>query len=108
DHTYGVPTVRADLPAPRIKRVSDRTNYGDEATAHNLLHPPLHSLYGVHEKEFFSPRTKDEIAQIFQKVGLNVAEKTFEEAWKLASMRHPAGDVCVESFRNVLGELRAN
>uniref|UniRef100_A0A673LRZ6 EF-hand domain family, member B n=1 Tax=Sinocyclocheilus rhinocerous TaxID=307959 RepID=A0A673LRZ6_9TELE len=52
DHTYGVPTVRADLPAPRIKRVSDMTNYGDEATAHNLLHPTLHSLYGVHEKDF--------------------------------------------------------
>ncbi|KTF90401.1 hypothetical protein cypCar_00031101 [Cyprinus carpio] len=57
---------------------------------------------------FFSPGTKDEIAQIFQKVGLSVAEETFEEAWKLASMRHPAGDVCMENFRNVLGELRAN
>ncbi|XP_016319830.1 EF-hand domain-containing family member B [Sinocyclocheilus anshuiensis] len=108
DHTYGVPTVRTDLPAPRIKRISDRTNYGDEATAHDLLHPPLHTLYGVHEKEFFSPRTKDEIAQIFQKVVVDVAEETFEEVWKLASMRHPAGDVCVEGFRNVLRELRAN
>uniref|UniRef100_A0A8C1JTB1 EF-hand domain family, member B n=1 Tax=Cyprinus carpio TaxID=7962 RepID=A0A8C1JTB1_CYPCA len=48
------------------------------------------------------------IAQIFQKVGLSVAEETFEEAWKLTSMRHPAGDVCMENFRNVLGELRAN
>ncbi|XP_050988015.1 LOW QUALITY PROTEIN: EF-hand domain-containing family member B [Labeo rohita] len=108
DRTYGVPTVRSDLPAPRIKRVSDRTNYGDEATAHDLLNPPLHSLHGVHEREFFSPRTKDEIAQIFQKVGLDVGEETFEEAWKLASLRHPAGDVCVESFRHVLHELRAN
>ncbi|XP_051722172.1 EF-hand domain-containing family member B isoform X2 [Ctenopharyngodon idella] len=107
-HIYGVPSVRTDLPAPRIKRISDRTNYGDEATAHYLLHPPLHFLYGVHEEEFFSPRTKDEIAQIFQKVGLNVAEETFEEAWKLASTRHPAGDVCVESFRKVLSELQAN
>ncbi|XP_067303887.1 EF-hand domain-containing family member B isoform X2 [Pseudorasbora parva] len=107
-HVFGVPTVRSDLPAPRIKRVSDRTNYGDEATAHDLLHPPLHSLYGVHEQEFFSPRSKNQIAQIFQKVGLNVAEETFEEAWKLASMRHPGGDVCVESFRNVLSELQAN
>ncbi|XP_067253921.1 EF-hand domain-containing family member B [Chanodichthys erythropterus] len=107
-HIYGVPTVRTDLPAPRIKRVSDRTNYGDEATAHYLLHPPLHFLYGVHEGEFFSPRSKEEIAQIFQKVGLNVPEETFEEAWKLASTRHPVGDVCVESFRKVLNELQAN
>ncbi|KAL1258646.1 hypothetical protein QQF64_009223 [Cirrhinus molitorella] len=108
DRTYGVPTVRADLPAPRIIRVSDRTNYGDEGTAHDLLNPPLHSLYGVREAEFFRPRTKHDIAQIFHKVGLNIAEKTFEEAWNLASMRHPAGDVCVESFRSVLHELKAN
>ncbi|XDV39555.1 hypothetical protein PO909_008782 [Leuciscus waleckii] len=106
-HIYGVPSVRTDLPAPRIKRFGDRTNYGDESTARDLLHPPLHSLYGVHEEEFLGPRTKDEIAQIFQKVGLNVAEETFEEAWKLASMRDPVGDVCVESFRNVLSELQA-
>ncbi|XP_056331646.1 EF-hand domain-containing family member B [Danio aesculapii] len=107
-HTYGVPSIRADLPAPRIKSISDRTNYGDQATARDLLHPPLHSLYGVHEQEFFSPRTKGEIAQIFQKVGLNIAQEMFEEAWKLASMRDPDGDVCVESFRKVLGELQAN
>ncbi|KAK7146707.1 hypothetical protein R3I94_009518 [Phoxinus phoxinus] len=107
-HIYGVPSVRTDLPAPRIKRIGDRTNYGDESTARDLLHPPLHSLHGVHEEEFLSPRTKDEIAQIFQKVGLNVAEETFEEAWRLASMRDPVGDVCVESFRNVLSELQAN
>ncbi|XP_051577821.1 EF-hand domain-containing family member B [Myxocyprinus asiaticus] len=107
-HIYGVPSVRTDLPAPRIKRISDRTNYGDEATAYDLLYPPLHSLYGVHEEQFLGPRTKDEIAEIFQKVGLEFAEDTFEEAWKLASMRHPTGDVCVESFRNVLRELQAN
>ncbi|XP_036414117.1 EF-hand domain-containing family member B [Colossoma macropomum] len=106
--TYGVPSVRTDLPAPRIKRISDRTNYGDEATAYDLLYPTLHSLFGVHEKHFFSPRSKDEILQIFRNVGLRVSEQMFEEAWKLASMRHPAGEVCVESFRNVLRELQAN
>uniref|UniRef100_W5L6V7 EF-hand domain family, member B n=1 Tax=Astyanax mexicanus TaxID=7994 RepID=W5L6V7_ASTMX len=106
--TYGVPTVRLDLPAPQIKRVSDRTNYGDESTAYNLLFPTVHSRYGVHEKHFFSPRTKNQMVQIFQNVGLNVSEQTFEEAWKLASIRSPTGDVCVESFRNILKELQAN
>ncbi|XP_037389850.1 EF-hand domain-containing family member B isoform X1 [Pygocentrus nattereri] len=105
---YGVPSVRTDLPAPRIKRISDRTNYGDEATAYDLLYPTLHSLFGVHEKHFFSPRSKDEMLQIFRNVGLRVSEQMFEEAWKSASMRHPTGEVCVESFRNVLKELQAN
>ncbi|XP_066500682.1 EF-hand domain-containing family member B [Hoplias malabaricus] len=106
--TYGVPTVRTDLPAPRIKRISDSTNYGEEATAYDLLYPTVHSVYGVNEKHFFTPRSKDEMEQIFRNVGVHVSEPTFEEAWKLASMRNPAGEVCVESFRNVLRELQAN
>lgn len=60
--THGVPTVRLDLPAPRIRRVSDRTNYGDQATAYDLLYPPLHSLWGIHEEPFFSARSKDEVS----------------------------------------------
>ncbi|XP_030640934.1 EF-hand domain-containing family member B [Chanos chanos] len=107
-HTYGIPTVRTDLPPPRIKRISDRTNYGDQATAYDLLNPTLHSFWGVHEEHFFSPRTKEEMALIFQNVGKSVTGDTFDEAWNLASMRHPAGEVCVESFRNVLRELQAN
>ncbi|XP_056618459.1 EF-hand domain-containing family member B isoform X3 [Triplophysa dalaica] len=105
--TCGVSSVRRDLAAPRIKRIYDRTNYGDESTVYDLLHPPLYSFYGVHEEQLFGPREKDEIAQIFQRVGVKFSDETFEEAWKLASMRHPTGDVCVESFRDVLSELQA-
>lgn len=38
---------------------------------------------------------------------MNISEETFEEAWKLASMKHPAEEVCVEVFRNVLKEIKA-
>lgn len=58
---YGIPSVRADLPAPRIKRVSDTNNYGDTSTAADLLHPSVHTLQGVHEEHFFCPRTKKEV-----------------------------------------------
>ncbi|XP_033957943.1 EF-hand domain-containing family member B isoform X2 [Pseudochaenichthys georgianus] len=105
--TYGVPSVRADLPAPRIKRLSDTNNYGDSSTAGDLLHPSVHALQGVHEKHFFLPRTKKEIAEIFRNVGVDVSEETFEEAWKLASMKHQDGEVCVEVFRNTLKEIKA-
>uniref|UniRef100_A0A674DIJ1 EF-hand domain family, member B n=1 Tax=Salmo trutta TaxID=8032 RepID=A0A674DIJ1_SALTR len=105
---YGTPTVRTDLAAPRLKRVSDSTNYGDQTTAFDLLYPTLHSLRGVHKEHFFCPRTKEEIADIFRNVGASISAETFEEAWKLASMRHPTGDVCVEIFRDVLKEIQAN
>ena len=59
---YGIPTVRTDLAAPRIKRVSDHTNYGDGATAYELLYPTLLSLRGVYEEHLFCPRTKEEVS----------------------------------------------
>ncbi|XP_029574652.1 EF-hand domain-containing family member B-like [Salmo trutta] len=107
-HMYGTPTVRTDLVAPRIKRVSDSTNYSDQTTAFDLLYPTLYSLRGVHKEHFFCPRTKDEITDIFRNVGVSISEETFAEAWKLASMRHPTGDMCVEIFRDVLKEIQAN
>ncbi|KAM3872997.1 EF-hand domain-containing family member B [Diretmus argenteus] len=105
--TYGIPTVRVDLPAPRVKRVSDTNNYGETATAAELLYPSIHSLRGVHEEHFFCPRTREEIAEIFRSVGVDISAEMFEEVWKLSSMRHPAGEVCVEAFRHVLQEIKA-
>lgn len=60
-HMYGTPTVRTDLVAPQIKRVSDSTNYSDQTTAFDLLYPTLYSLRGVHKEHFFCPRTKEEV-----------------------------------------------
>uniref|UniRef100_A0A8C5EFQ5 EF-hand domain-containing protein n=1 Tax=Gouania willdenowi TaxID=441366 RepID=A0A8C5EFQ5_GOUWI len=101
---FGIPSVRFDLPVPRIKRVGDNTNYGDTPTAADLLRPSVRALQGVHEEHFFCPRSK---RQIFRNIGVNVSEETFEEAWSLASDKHPNGDVCVEEFRNALKEIKA-
>lgn len=60
---YGILSVRTDLAAPRIKRISDRTNYGEEGSVYELLFPTLYSLSGVHERDFFCPRTKNEVGQ---------------------------------------------
>ncbi|KAG5856661.1 EF-hand domain-containing family member B [Anguilla anguilla] len=105
---FGIPTVRTDLPTPLLKRTGDRTNYGDESTARDLLHPTLFSLRGVHEEHLFTPRPKEEISRIFRNVGVDVSQDVFEEAWKLASLKHHTGEVCVETFRNVLMEIQAN
>ncbi|XP_076593004.1 EF-hand domain-containing family member B [Chaetodon auriga] len=106
-HTFGIPSVRSDLPAPRIRRVSDTTNYGDMSTVRDLLYPSVYAVLGVHEEHLFCPRSKNEIAEIFRNVGVNISEATFEEAWKLASMKHPAGEVCVKNFHDVLKEIKA-
>ncbi|XP_061573964.1 EF-hand domain-containing family member B [Cololabis saira] len=104
--TYGTPSMRSDLPVPRLRRVGDTVNYGDLTTAADLLRPSVYALRGVDEKLLFCPRTREEIADIFRNVGVNISEETFEEAWKRASAEQPSGEVCVEAFQSVLKELK--
>ncbi|KAM4855369.1 EF-hand domain-containing family member B [Urocitellus parryii] len=103
---FGVPTVRCDIPAPRIRRVSDRTNYGEEGNAYSLLYPTIFSQKGVFERDFFKTRSKEEIAEILCNIGVNLSEEEFENVWTLASKKHHRGEVCVENIRNVLDELQ--
>ncbi|XP_054903320.1 EF-hand domain-containing family member B [Poeciliopsis prolifica] len=105
--TYGIPSIRYDLLPPLMRRINDRTDYGDLATLPELLQPSMHDLYGVDAKHFFSPRTKQEIEEIFRNIGVSISDEMFEEAWKLASMKKPNGEVSVELFRQTLKELNA-
>ena len=59
--TYGVPTIRTDLHAPRIKRVCDNKNYGDESNAYGLVNPSIFSRCNVHDKDFLLPRTPEQV-----------------------------------------------
>jgi len=102
--TYGVPTIRSDLPAPRIKRVDDRKNYGDDAFAYALMSPNLYSQHNVHEKDLLKPRTLDEICSIFTNIGLQMTGEQLENTYKTAQSKHPHGLVSVEGFRAVLDD----
>ncbi|KAF0870795.1 EF-hand domain-containing family member B isoform X2 [Crocuta crocuta] len=103
---YGVPTVRSDIPAPRIRRISDRTNYGEEGNAYSLLHPTVFGQKGVFERDFFKTRSKKEIAEILYNIGVKLSDEEFENVWNLASKKHHRGEVSIETIRNVLDELQ--
>jgi len=120
--SFGVPTVRSDIPAPSIRRVSDRTNYGDELDAHGLLSPSIFTTRGVFESDFFEPRSKETIKQLFSAIGVAMPEESWEECWRRAvqhqktynqagnkNKKHPAKDnedkVSVECFRLVLDSI---
>ncbi|KXJ08719.1 EF-hand domain-containing family member B [Exaiptasia diaphana] len=104
---YGVPTIRSDLAAPRIRRVGDRTNYGDESDAYGLINPSLYSNHGVYEKDFFQPRDRLEMRRIIDGIGVEMTPETFDEIWNIATTNSPQGLVSVESFRNVMDEASA-
>eukprot|EP00118_Oscarella_pearsei_P004229 m.17710 g.17710 ORF g.17710 m.17710 type:complete len:550 (+) comp27541_c0_seq1:45-1694(+) len=101
---HGVPTVRADLPAPRIRRLGDRKNYGDESDAFGLVNPSVYSNYGVYERDFFEQRNPSEIKTVFTNIGVEMTEDVFQELWKRAAERDPNGLVSVESFRTTMEE----
>ncbi|KAM4882435.1 EF-hand domain-containing family member B [Thomomys bottae] len=104
--TCGVPSIRTDIPAPRFRRVSDRTNYGEEGNAYSLIHPSIFAQKGVYERDFFQIRSKEEIEKILCNIGVQLSEEEFENVWNLASKKHHRGEVCVEDIRHVLHELR--
>ena len=111
--SYGVATIRSDLPAPRIRRVGDNTNYGDESSAYGLIYPSIYSNRGVYEVDFFTAREPQEVSdtgclesspdsmlastsqvkQIFERIGVTMTTEVFERLWQEAAARDPKGEV---------------
>ncbi|CAL1536314.1 unnamed protein product [Lymnaea stagnalis] len=104
--TYGVPSVRSDLRAPKIKRIHDRINYGDESYVYGLMSPSIFSQRGVFERDLLQPRTFEEIKSIFTNIGVRMTGEDMDKAYKMAAQGHPKGHVSVESFRNLLDDIQ--
>nr|XP_032807505.1 EF-hand domain-containing family member B isoform X2 [Petromyzon marinus] len=102
-HTFGVPSVRTDLPAPRVRHFGDRTNYGEESDVSGLLNPSVYALHGVYEADFLTPRSPSQIQQILRNAGVELSDGAFEDAWTTAAVQDPRREVSVESFRRALG-----
>merc|ERR1712100_803813 len=67
--SFGVPTIRKDIPFKDFKSVADYQNYGDEPEAVDLLFPSNFSEQGVSEHDFRELRTRDQIKALFAKIG---------------------------------------
>lgn len=104
---YGIPTIRSDLPAPRIRRMGDNANYGDESDAFGLINPSVYSNIGVFEEDFFTSRDQNAIKRIFTNIGVDMSHDEFQKIWSEAQNISKNGHVSVESFRNILDEKMA-
>ena len=58
---YGVPSIRSDLAAPRIRRVDDWTNYGDVPGMWALINPSVFAQHGVYERDVLQPRSRQQV-----------------------------------------------
>ncbi|XP_050173788.1 EF-hand domain-containing family member B [Myiozetetes cayanensis] len=100
----GIPTIRSDIPAPRIRRLSDTTNYGDQGSSFALLFPSVFGQNGVHERELLKKRPKAEIAQMLHNIGMDVSGEKLEEIWKQVCTKHEIKELCdcKENMWNIL------
>ena len=57
--SFGVPTIRKDIPYKEFKSVADYQNYGDEPEAPDLLFPSNFQELGINENDFRASRTRD-------------------------------------------------
>ena len=76
-----MPTVRTDLAAPRIRRIDDRKNYGDESDAYGLLNPSIYTNRGVYEKDFLIPRQKEEVTEFIKSRESILPDITFSDSF---------------------------
>ena len=88
-----------------MKKIQDKSNYGNDGNVWSLVSPSLFSQHGVYERDVLKPRTREEIKKIFKNIGNEIPEDLFEHIWEEAQSKNPYGEVSVEEFRPVLGRF---
>jgi EF-hand domain-containing family member B len=69
--SFGCPTIRNDIPYKAKRSISDFQNYGDEPEAVDLLMPSTFVELGVSEWDFQQPRSRQEIKDLFERIGVS-------------------------------------
>ena len=105
ERTYGIPSIRNDLPKKELKSVSDIKNYGDEPDAYELLYPhPEHNL-GIDDKDFEELMTKEEIYELIKKYDFNIPEEEFNLIYQVGLKNYPNNEEKM-SPKSFIGTMR--
>ena len=102
---FGVPTVRNDIHKPKLKRVTDFQNYGDEAKAEGLMYPCKYAGQLVHEEDFAAGVSRETMNELQTEAGLGLGPEEFDRVYDRATQISPNGTVCVETFRRAMADL---
>jgi EF-hand domain-containing family member B len=105
--SFGVPSVRCDIPMPARRSIADAQNYGDDATSKELLYPEEFASSGVRDDEFATPRDRTFVRSLFEKIGYQLQDAHFAMVWKHASLGGkytPHGCVSIAEFRDALND----
>lgn len=92
DKTYGVPSIRSDLPMKTLKSVTDIKNYGDEPDAYELLYPHPEAVRGINDEDFQKLLTKEEIFALMKKYDFIIPEEEFNLMFEVGLKNFPNKD----------------
>jgi len=73
--SFGVPSVRTDIPKYAVRSVADSQNYGDDPTGKELLYPSTLSQMGIDDDEFTNLRDKADIWALFKATGATLGDR---------------------------------
>ncbi|ETV98019.1 hypothetical protein H310_09320 [Aphanomyces invadans] len=106
--SFGVPSIRSDVTPPAKRSIADAQNYGDDVNAHELLYPNQYSALGVGDAEFITPRPKQFLTNLFNKMGYDtLPADDAEQVYVRATLRTdytPKGVASIQDFREALND----
>jgi len=87
---FGVPTVRSDkvAPHPQKRSVANATNYGDDADAMSLIFPGKFQFQGIHDEDFQTIRSKEELESILSSAGYGLTAENYNRVFSAAVNLH--------------------
>lgn len=99
DRSFGVPTIRTDIPAPGNKSVADNRNYGNEPNASNLLYRGENP--NVAEEDYLQVLDRKAMRALFDASGIAVAgfDAVFDAAAQADGL---VGGASVDTMRKQL------
>ncbi|KAL6757426.1 hypothetical protein V8C86DRAFT_3135581 [Haematococcus lacustris] len=99
--TFGVPSIRTDIPKPAKASVSNMANYGNEPDAFQLLRPPRSVVQGVGEQHYLQLRGKEEVRSIAREAEIVLSDEEFDTLWNMsvdADGEQASGRACLDTF----------
>ncbi|XP_077268384.1 LOW QUALITY PROTEIN: EF-hand domain-containing family member B [Temnothorax americanus] len=101
----GLPSERSDFlitTLPRPGLYPDKENLGDQTSVHCLISPSIFTRYGLTHIDFFKVARLQEIRSVFENIGFEFPEDSFDTLWQEGMRKDCTDGVCVETFRELL------
>ena len=101
-HTFGVPSVRTDLAAPRQLSLANAQNFGNEPSAFSLLAPCSTADRGVNETQYVQRHGREAIAELLSKAGICCGGGEFEACFAASAQMEGGGEMAsLKTFMDV-------